>query len=450
MRLLFRGAEVDGRRVDVRVDGTTVLGVSGRLDPLAGEDVIVADGGALLPGLHDHHLHLHSLAASRTSVDCSGIVECDAFANALRTAAQEAQPERWLRAVGYHDDIAGALDRTTLDALVPDRPVRVQHRSGAQWSLNTRGLQLVGLDPTGDGRILRADEHMRLAHDQPPDLAEIGRELASYGITGVTDATPGLDARAAGNIVRAVCDGALPQRVHLLGAGLRDDGRPRVTAGPVKVLLPDHELPDIDVLSEAIRDAHDDDRGVAVHCVTREALVLTVIALQQCGAHPDDRIEHGAVVPKEMYGPMAALGVAVVTQPAFIRERGDTYLRDVTPDDIDLLYPYASLRGAGIRVAPSSDAPFGPLDPWQVIATATARTTATGSLVGADERVSVSDALNGYLSGPDDPGGEPRRVEAGAQADLCLLRTPLSRALRAPSRSLVALVIADGQIAYSA
>ena len=34
------------------------------LRPRPGEQVIEADGAALLPGLHDHHLHLASLAAA--------------------------------------------------------------------------------------------------------------------------------------------------------------------------------------------------------------------------------------------------------------------------------------------------------------------------------------------------------------------------------------------------
>ena len=40
-------------------------------------------------------------------------------------------------------------------------------------------------------------------------------------------------------------------------------------------------------------------------------------------------MEHGAVVPPELFADLAALGVVVVTQPSFVRERGDQYLTDV-------------------------------------------------------------------------------------------------------------------------
>src|SRR5439155_480481 len=63
----------------------------------------------------------------------------------LRQADRTLPPGEWLRAVGWagheHD-----LDRDVLDAVVPDRPVRVQHRSGALWVLNSAALRRVGLD----------------------------------------------------------------------------------------------------------------------------------------------------------------------------------------------------------------------------------------------------------------------------------------------------------------
>ena len=34
----------------------------------------------------------------------------------------------WLRGTGYHESVAGELDRHALDRWVPARPVRVQHR----------------------------------------------------------------------------------------------------------------------------------------------------------------------------------------------------------------------------------------------------------------------------------------------------------------------------------
>src|SRR5918998_660746 len=103
------------------------------------------------------------------------------------------------------DEVDGPIDRWHLDALVPDRPVRVQHRAGGAWVLNTRGLDLIGVDDTTDragverdgdgqptGRLLGLDRWLRerLPPHPVPDLAAVGRRLTAYGVTGVTDATP--------------------------------------------------------------------------------------------------------------------------------------------------------------------------------------------------------------------------------------------------------------------
>ncbi len=56
-------------------------------------------------------------------------------------AAAAAQPRPdWIRAVGYHQSVAGDLDRDVLDRMIPDRPVRVQHRSGILWVCNSAAL----------------------------------------------------------------------------------------------------------------------------------------------------------------------------------------------------------------------------------------------------------------------------------------------------------------------
>src|SRR3546814_2061233 len=68
--VLLRDVEVDvnGRRVDVRVVGPAIAEVSVGLAPGPGAEVVDGEGGALIPGLHDHHLHLLATAAARSSV----------------------------------------------------------------------------------------------------------------------------------------------------------------------------------------------------------------------------------------------------------------------------------------------------------------------------------------------------------------------------------------------
>ena len=57
------------------------------------------------------------------------------------------------------------------------------------------------------------------------------------------------------------------------------------------------------------------------------------------------------------------------------------------------------------------------------------RCTSSDVVLGADERVAPERALQLFLTSLGDPGGIPRRVQPGTTADLCLLDSPLAKAL---------------------
>jgi predicted amidohydrolase YtcJ len=458
--LVLRDAEVEGRRTDVRITGGAVVEIGTALPHRHGEDEIEADGGALIPGLTDHHLHLHALAAVERSARCGPPAVHNRAALAVALAMAPADEHGWVRGVGYHESVAGPLDTAGLDDLHPRRPVRIQHRSGALWILNGLGAHLLDLthadlpgverDAGGQptGRLWRADDWLRtrLPRTAPPDLDDVGARLARYGITAVTDATPELDDAALDALADAVRSKAVPQHVTLLGTPLGKPSPPGTTTGPHKIVIDDSGLPDLDALANGIRTAHDTGRGVAVHCVTREALVLVLAALDATGTHPDDRIEHAALVPADLIGDLRRL--RVVTQPGFLADRGDRYLLDVPAVDHGDLYRCRSLLDAGVPLALSSDAPYGPLDPWTVIAAAADRCAPTGEVVGPAERLTTVAALDAYLAPAGDPGGPPRRVARGGRADLVLLDAPLEDVLTDPVNAAVRATLIGGDVVH--
>ncbi|MFE9924542.1 amidohydrolase family protein [Streptomyces sp. NPDC005774] len=420
--MLIRNVEIEGRgRVDVLVTDGRVVEIgkrpAGRGEPAPqGVDEIDGRGGVLLPGLHDHHIHLAALAAQAASVrvgpgDVSGR---DGFVAALRGGA----PGKWVRAVGYHESVAGALDRWVLDGYAPDRPVRVQHRSGELWVWNSAALRAAGLGTDGDGRFWREDE--RLRGYVPPvrlDLERLGRRAAAWGVTGFTNADP----RPEPGLTRLLS--ALPQRLVVMGVD-----------PPVKVLLDDMTLPtpaDLAVSVAAVRP-----RPVAVHCVTRVQLLVTLLALDEAGSVAGDRIEHGSVIPAETIPWIGRLGLTVVTQPHFPVERAAAYASDTDADDRPHLYRCRTLAEAGIPVAAGTDAPYGTADPWAVIRAA----------VGRDdgEAIGRRAALDLFLGDPGRPG-RARRVSAGSPADLCLLHVPLREALGTLSGETVRLTLVGGR-----
>jgi predicted amidohydrolase YtcJ len=457
---------VGGTLVDVVLEDGIVASVGARVDRRRrGGAVLDAGGGALVPGLHDHHVHLLALAAALGSTDVGPVSAPDEVAWAARlAAADEALPEgAWLRAVGYHERSAGPLDRVVLDRLGLRRPVRIQHRSGHAWFLNSRAVDALGIGPGDEGRGVELDERGsptgvvygtddwyrdRLpAHDL--GLAAAGQRLAGYGITGVTDATPTRDPAAVTLLADAVRSGALPQEVVVTGAPeLVVPPGDALRRGPAKIVVADHDVPGIDMLVAAFRQARAAGRNVAVHCVTRIALVLALAAWDEVGAEPGDRVEHGAVVPAELDERLRHHGLVVITQPSFVADRGDDYLIDVAPEDLGVLWRCGTLRAAGIGTAGSTDAPFGDADPWRAIAAAVERRTPSGRVLGASDRVTAAEALAMFLTPLDDPAGRPRRVRAGAPADLCLLDRPLRDALAEPTSSMVRLVLRAGTVVF--
>ncbi|MCW0233212.1 MAG: amidohydrolase family protein [Ferrovibrio sp.] len=449
--MLIRNAELgiaQPRIADLRIADGRIKAIAERLPAVPGELVIDAAGGALLPGLHDHHLHLYAAAAARDSLQCGPSLQrdADALQRALHARDAELAPGQWLRGVGYHESVAGDIDRDWLDRCGPPRPLRIQHRSGRLWLLNSAALAALGVRSDADdaplerdaqgrftGRLYDADDWLRSRYPRTrPSLQAISRRLAQYGVTGVTDTTPDNgpdmldvfgDAIARGELLQDLLmmgDARLDAHAHAAGA---------VRCGAHKFHLHDADLPDFDELCAAIRRSHVAGRGAAFHCVTRTDLTFALGALAEAGVAPSDRIEHAGVTPPELLAWMRELGVAAVSQPGFIAERGDAYIADVAAEDRPWLYRLRAFVDAGVMLAGSTDAPFGDADPWQAMQAAVTRCTESGALLGADESLTPEQALQLFLQPADLSRRGARRVEVGAVADLCLLAQPW-RALR--------------------
>jgi len=329
--------------------------------------------------------------------------------------------------------------------------VRVQHRTGALWIVNSAAVARLGLDrcefsrverdeagrPTG--RLWRMDRW--LADRVPPatgDLAAVSRAAAALGITGFTDATPDATARD----LMSLAEAGMAQHLHCMAPPGTEHPAGKVTIGPVKILLDDTALPLLGDLADRIRAAHAAGRPAAVHCVTRVQFVLTLAALDAAGRLPGDRIEHGAVIPAESLPDLR--GLTVVTQPHFVAERGEQYASDVPADDLRDLWRLRSLVDAGVSVAGGSDAPFGNQDVWAIMRAAVRRPP----LFRPEEAVSPAQALSLFLGEPAWPGRQ-RLVATGQPADVVVLRADPREALDSLASDLVAATFVAGEVSYA-
>jgi predicted amidohydrolase YtcJ len=421
-----------------------------------------AQAGMLLPGLHDHHVHLLSSAASLRSINV-GPSEVRSLDD-LRRVLREARAVRdgvWIRAIGYHESVAGPLDRDLLDQLLPSTPLRIQHRSGAMWFLNSLGLEQSGLEHESHpaverdgqgratGRLWRGDHVLAVGDGTDVDaLGVLSDTAVRRGVTGFTDAMPNQTLAGLETLASAHRDGVIRQHLTLMSplnvvAMTNSD----VQVGPVKVLLDDDDLPEFDDLIQTIADAHLAGRAVAIHCVTELQTVYALSAIKGAGPNGGDRIEHGSIMPVELDALARACEVTVVTQPHFIEERGDEYLRDVPEPLRDVLYRARTLLEAGIPLAGGTDAPFGSSDPWVAIAAATRRSTRSGAVIGPLERLTPTRAIDLFTGDARQPGNR-RRIEVGSRADLCLFSLNTEAALESLSSENVRATIIAGRVAF--
>jgi len=430
-----------GDAVDVALADGRISAIGAGL-PRA-HDEIDGRGDLLLPGLHDHHLHILALAARRQSVDLTGLCAAAAVRAALAGAVRVGG---WLRAVGYDERAAGLPDAAVLDQWVGACPLRLQDRTGALWVLNSSGLaHLAGRDlPPGaerdssgrpTGRFWREDQWLAGALPRSlPDLAGMGQDLARLGLTGLTDATA-----HNGPVEARLLAGAVPQRLTLMGGEALTVGQ-GYTRGPLKLLIDERDPPDPDALAARIDVARAQGRNVAAHCVTEVELALYLAALGAGGARAGDRIEHGGMIPHQAVAVIAEAGLTVVTNPAFIHDRGDRYRATIAPDDWVDLYRARSLIAAGIPLMAGSDAPYAAVDPWLGMRAARDRLTAGGTLLAVEERIGALTALRLYADRP---------LVRGAPADLMLCAGSLGDVLSDLSADRVKATFVAGMPVFS-
>src|SRR5204862_1158104 len=117
-------------------------------------------------------------------------------------------------------------------------------------------------------------------------LARVGRRLAAVGVTGITDATAGLDGRALDLLTAAVGRGDVAQRLVVLGPShLPEPGHPRLTLGPWKLVLDEADEGSFEPgeIADTIAAAHETGRAVANNCVSGTEVVVAVSEPAWCG-----------------------------------------------------------------------------------------------------------------------------------------------------------------------
>lgn len=456
---VVRGARIAGpgreflpsdEPVDIHIDGGVISDIAptGAL-PTSG-DVLEADGSWVVPGLWDNHVHTvqWALAAERESL---GEVSSASEA-AVRMASVAALPDGRRVGSGFRDALWA--DDPTLDLLdsrtgeVPTYLINADVHS--VW-LNSAALRREGFtSPDGILREEDAFEISRRLNAADPERGDravrlAGEQAAARGVTGLVDFDMAWNADA---WPRRIAAGFAAHRVEFaiypfdleraVAAGLRTgdlrqtadatvDGAGLVRVGSLKVIT-DGSL---GTRTAACSHPYAGDAGnfgvlnvepgelvdlliraagaglsAAVHAIGDRATTAALDAFTLSGA--SGTIEHAQLVRHADLARFARLGVIASVQPQHALDDRDL-VDGLWAEQTAIGYPLAALRNAGVELRFGSDAPVAPLDPWQAIAAAVARTDGDRKPWHPEESLSVDDALRASVRSSLRPG-EPADI----------------------------------------
>jgi predicted amidohydrolase YtcJ len=380
----------------------------------------------------------------------------------LAAEAAETPAGEWVVGFGHDDtklDEGRHPTRHDLDRVSEDHPVYVTPAGGHVSMVNTRGLELAGVDadtPDPDGghfereedgypngvlheaaqrRFGGGDDHEGLIPDPTPEedqgaLAAVCERYNAEGITSVGEAVVGPDE------IRMYRDGVkednLSVRAYLMvlhdhfeklralevDSGFGDE---MVQVGLVKNFVDGaiaartayleepydgrDDRGDLVIsqeeLNEQVMEAHEAGYQIGVHANGDAAIEMLLEAYERAlEAHPREhrhRIEHATMVTDDILDRIEALDLCVLPFSTYIYQHGDDKLGEYG-DRLERMFPYASYVERGLTVGSGSDHPAGLLPPLLGIRTMVTRKTRSGDRISPHEAIGVEEAIRVYTS----------------------------------------------------
>jgi predicted amidohydrolase YtcJ len=172
--------------------------------------MVEAGDRAVIPGLHDFHLHLVALARASEVLTLDDARDAAEIAERLARAASASDPSTWITGRGWSESqLAGGT--APLDAAVGDRPAFLSSHDGHSAWASAAALRRAGVDastpdppggrierrPAGEPTGVLRETALELVahHVTRPQGQDLRRpldvtlgQLASLGITGATEA----------------------------------------------------------------------------------------------------------------------------------------------------------------------------------------------------------------------------------------------------------------------
>jgi hypothetical protein len=223
--------------------------------------------------------------------------------------------------------------------------------------------------------------------------------------------------------VKMVCDGSISERTALLRQPYvgRPDDRGILVTSEAK-------------LYETLKKAHENDWQLAVHSNGDEAIDLMLriyerLQKERPRKDPRFRLEHCTMIDDDLVRRIKALGAIPTPFSTYVYWHGEK-MKEYGAERLQRMFALRSFLDAGIRATQASDYPPGPFEPMMALQSETTRTDTKGNVWGANQRITVEEAIRvgtvhgSYASYEERIKGS---IEAGKLADLVVLgRDPLT------------------------
>jgi predicted amidohydrolase YtcJ len=205
------------RAVGIRGGQIMAVGENDAISALAGRETerVELDGRLLIPGLMDSHFHFYDWAMGRHQLDLARVNSLDELLDQVALTAAKRPQEKWILGQGWNESDWPEHTmprRDHLDAVAPSHPVALWRCDLHLVSVNSRALELAGIDestPNPPDGVIEKD-----ASGRPTGIL---RELAPNLVKSVVP-PPNAD-----ELVAAMHDGIA--YLHTLGLTAVHDAR---------------------------------------------------------------------------------------------------------------------------------------------------------------------------------------------------------------------------------
>jgi predicted amidohydrolase YtcJ len=414
------------------IDGETIAALD---EEPAGAQRIDLDGGCVLPGFTDAHVHFPTWAVTRRELQLHG--SRDAILARVAAAVPEVAPGRWLRGFGWTAE-GWQPSLAALDAVTGDVPVALLAHDWHSLWVNSAALARAGGDLERRGGeveleagVLREeaawafrDRFTAATHEELVEAARAALPVAAArGVTAIHCKDGLIGSRE----VYAELRDELPFRVWQSLPAARLGERPDYVKVYMDGTLGSRtarllggsgvEITSRDELEAIVRDATAAGVPVAVHAIGDRANRNALDAFAAVPGAIRPRIEHAQCLHPDDIPRFGALGITASIQPSMAVTDAPVAER-LWADRLEGAYAYRSLHASGARLALGSDAPVEEMDPLQGLRDAVLREWRSHEALDLEAALEALIATPAWLSGDEDRRG---RLRPGMLADLAVL-----------------------------